>query len=125
MSETTLAKIAVSSAADEALSKSLDRVNQNFEGGRVTKTDLASWYILHVAESLNDSVIEEIHQAHFNQVVYLETLVRKMKAAGRESFGPDELSALQVILGQQTTKKRGRAPKAQGEAGSDNFKNAA
>ena len=125
MSENTLAKIAISTSADDALSNALERVNQNFEGGRVTKTDLASWCVLHISESLTDSIIEEIHQAHFNQVVYLETLVRKMKAAGRESFGPEELSALQVILGQQTTKKRSRAPKAQGEADSDNFKNAA
>jgi hypothetical protein len=125
MSETTLAKIAVSSNADEALSKFLERVNQNFEGGRVTKTDLASWCILHVSESLTDSVIEEIHQAHFNQVVYLETLVRKMKASGRENLGPEELSALQALLGQQTTKKRGRAPKASGDEVSDNLKNSA
>ena len=87
MSENNLAKIAISSSADEALVKSLERVNQNFEGGRVTKTDLASWLIQRASDSLTDAVIEEIHQAHFNQVVYLEALVKKLKASGGENLG--------------------------------------
>ena len=125
MSENNLAKIAISSSADEALVKSLERVNQNFEGGRVTKTDLASWLIQRASDSLTDAVIEEIHQAHFNQVVYLEALVKKLKASGRENLGVEELSALQAILGQQSTKRRSRAAKAPDETGPDTSKKAA
>ena len=108
MNENNLAKIAVSSVADEALSKSLERINQSFDGGRVTKTELTSWYLLRSANTLDDAMIDEIHKAHFDQVVYLENLVKKMKASGRDSLGPEELSTLQAMLGQQTQKKRHR-----------------
>lgn len=106
MSETALAKIAITTASDEALVAAINRVNQDFEGGRVTKTDLASWLIAKGAVALTDAEVEEIHRAHFNQVVYLEALVKKLKSSGRENLGADELSALQGMLGQQTTKRR-------------------
>lgn len=109
MTETNLSKIAITASSDETLVSALDRVNQNFEGGRVTKSDLASWFIQKGAAALDDSVLEEIQRAHFNQVVYLETLVKKLKSAGRDNLGPEELAALQSMLGQQTTKKRSRA----------------
>lgn len=109
MSENSLAKIAISSSADEALSKSLEKVNLNFDGGRVTKVDLASWLIHYFTESLSDGLIQEIRRAHFNQVAYLEALVRKLKSAGRDSLNADEQSTLQELLGQQSTKRRVRA----------------
>lgn len=106
MSKTALAKIAITSASDDALVVAINHVNQNFEGGRVTKTDLASWFIAKGATALSDTEVEDIRRAHFNQVVYLEALVKKLKSTGRENLGADELSALQGMLGQQTTKKR-------------------
>jgi len=112
MSESNLAKIAITSSSDTELSHALDRVNQNFEGGRVTKTDFASWLILRAISTMDESVIEEVRKAHFNQVVYLETMVKKLKTSGRDNLGPEELSALQAMLGQQTTKKRSRPLKA-------------
>ena len=113
MSETNLAKIAVTTSADNELTQALDRVNHDFEGGRVTKTDLASWLIQRAASTLDAPAIEEVQRAHFNQVVYLESLVRKLKSAGRDNLGSDELANLQAMLGQQTTKKRPKVVKAQ------------
>ena len=109
MSEVIFSKTGISPSADEALSKSVERVNRGFEGGRVTKSDLASWFILHAAGTLDESGVGEIHKAHFNQVTYLEVLVKKLKASGRENLGPDELATLQAMLGQQTTKKRAKS----------------
>jgi hypothetical protein len=111
MSEIILAKIAISKPADEALNQSIDKINEGFDGGRVTKTDLASWFILQFGNALDSTRIEEIRRAHFNQVVYLESLVKKLKSSGRENLGPEELSALQAMLGQETMKKRSRLKK--------------
>ena len=110
MSETKLSKIAVSTAADEALSKSLEQINQDFEGGRVTKTELASWYLLNAAESLDAQTTERIQNAHFNQVAYLEALAKKMRSSGRANLSPAELEVLQSALGSGSMKKRGRKP---------------
>jgi hypothetical protein len=117
--ENQLAKIAISSVSDEALSKSLDRVNQNFEGGRVSKADLASWFVIHGARGLDDSGIEEIRQAHFNQVTYLETLVKKLKTSGRDSLAAQEVATLQAMLSQQSTKKRSKSFTKQAETAPD------
>lgn len=111
MNETNLAKIAITTTADEALSAALTRVNQGFKGGRITKTDMASWLVLQGAGALDESSIEEVRRAHFNQVVYLESLVKKLKSTGRDSLATEDLAALQAILGQQTTKKRQRPSK--------------
>lgn len=104
--ETVLSKIAVTDIADNALSDALNKVNTNFMGGRVTKTDLASWLIIQAAAKLNQEAINEIHQAHFNQVLYLETLVKKLKASKQESLGQEEMAALAAILKSDTTKRR-------------------
>jgi hypothetical protein len=111
MSETNLAKIAITASSDNDLSGALDRVNRDFEGGRVTKTDMASWLILRAISTLDEAAIEEIRKAHFNQVVYLESLVRKLKSAGRDNLGPEELATLQSMLGQQSTKRHSRPQK--------------
>ena len=115
MSETTLAKIAITPSSDNDLCRALDRINQDFEGGRVTKTDLASWLIQKAAGTLDEPAIEEIRRAHFNQVVYLETLVKKLKASGRDNLGTEEKATLQAMLGQQTTKKRLRPTNSMGK----------
>ena len=106
MNEMNLSKIAIIPAADTELSDALRQVNENFDGGRITKTDLASWFISRAASSLDDASIAEIRRAHFNQVVYLDGLVKKLKSSGKENLGPDDLAALQAMLGQQSTKKR-------------------
>lgn len=63
MSETNLAKIAITASSDNDLSGALDRVNRDFEGGRVTKTDMASWLILRAISTLDEAAIEEIRKA--------------------------------------------------------------
>jgi diacylglycerol kinase family enzyme len=108
MSETKLSKIAISTAADEALSKSLEQINRDFEGGRVTKTELASWYLLNAAESLDAQTTERIQNAHFNQIAYLEALAKKMRSSGRANLDPAELDVLRAALGSGMMKKRNK-----------------
>jgi hypothetical protein len=105
MSETPLAKIAITQAADSALSQALEEVNEGFEGGRITKTELASWLISRAAGAIDHGAREEIRHAHFNQVAYLESLVRKLKSTGRGSLDPSEVATLQAVL-EPSEKKR-------------------
>lgn len=104
MNEVNLSKITITSSSDQELGKALERVNQDFEGGRVTKTDLASWLISRGAITLDTTAVEEIRQAHFNQVAYLRALLKKLKAAGRSHLEGDESTALQSVLGAQPIK---------------------
>ena len=111
MSEPNLAKIAITSSSDVELSSALERVNQDFEGGRVTKVDLTSWLILRALSTFDASAIDDVRKAHFNQVVYLESMLKRLKSSGRDSLGPEDLAALQAMLAQQTTKKRTKTHK--------------
>lgn len=107
--ENTLAKIAITTDSDAALVQALEKVNKNNPGGRVTKTDLASWFILKSAADLTDQSIEQIRTAHFNQVAYLDSLVRGLKQSGRDFLSMDEIVNLQAMMKQQNTKRRARA----------------
>lgn len=107
--ETVLAKIAVTESADHALAEALKRVNEDFKGGRITKTDLASWFISQGLTGLNAERVEEIRQAHFNQVVYLDSIVKKLKSNGQDCLGAEEIAALSALLrNQDSGKRRGR-----------------
>jgi hypothetical protein len=108
--ENTLAKIAITSASDEALMKSLDRVNDGFEGGRVNKSDLASWLILRGINSLDSVGVEEVRKTHFSPVKYLEILLRKLKTSGREKMEPAEIERLQLLLGQGVARRQPKKP---------------
>lgn len=115
--EAVLSKIAISETADQALVEALKNVNQDFNGGRITKTDLASWFLSQGLAELSAERIEEIRQAHFNQVVYLDAIVKKLKSNRQDSLGPEEIAALSALLRNQDSGKR-RGRKAQQEENS-------
>ena len=81
MNESKLAKIAISSAADAALTESLTPVNADFEGGRITKAEMASWYILEGAKRLDAAVIEKVRKEYFDELTYLGSLMKRLRKA--------------------------------------------
>ena len=108
MSETTLAKIAISKAVNEKVDQAVVRVNRDFDGGRVSKTDFMSWILENGIDHLNDVMIAEIRKANFNQTVYLESLVKKLRSAKREKMSVEEIATLQKVLnGTQSKRKPG------------------
>lgn len=109
-----LAKIAISTEADAAMVQAFDRINRNNPGGRVTKAEIASWFILRASNTLSDEAIEEVRLAHFDQVSYLEGLVRGLKQSGRDSLTPEEVSRFQSVIKQKNGKSQ-RAKKSSAE----------
>jgi hypothetical protein len=106
MEKKELAKIAITPTADTGLVRALERINKDSTGGRVTKIELASWFILNGVNTLNDSAIEEIRLAHFSQVAYLESLIKSVKKTGREDLSPEELEKFQGMMKKISTQKK-------------------
>lgn len=58
--EEALAKIAITKEADRYLIEILNRVNSEFEAGRVSKQDLLSWMVLKFAKDVSENDIESV-----------------------------------------------------------------
>ena len=84
-------RVSVSKAAEEALSTVVERVNNRFEGGKVNRTQILNWVLVRFAETLGDAEIREIRAEHFDDVAFLESVLRKAKKTGKV---PQELRAL-------------------------------
>jgi hypothetical protein len=106
MEKQDLAKIAITPESDSALAEALEKINIDNQGGRVTKIDLASWFLLKSSENLDASRIEEIRGAHFNQVAYLEGLLKRIKKSGRDTISVEEIAKLQALSKQHNAKSK-------------------
>jgi len=105
MKKQELAKIAISAEADTALVQALEKINQGNAGGRVTKAELASWFILQSVNNLTDNAVEEVRMAHFSQVAYLEGLLKSVKRLGRDDLS-QELVKFQAMVKRTTHQKK-------------------
>jgi len=113
MKEVNLAKVAITKRADELVAAAIRRINDGFEGGRVSKTDFMSWAILRVASELDQTCVDELRREYFNQAVYLDALVKRLKTAGRKELSDEELHQLRDLVGpmqhRNKAKRRQRA----------------
>lgn len=111
--EETTYRLTVSKSAEQALMGVMERVNDGFEGGRVSRTDLASWVLVKFAERVSENDVREIRAEHFNELALLESIYRRSRESGRV---PPELRALlQSQIGLEPAPKRpgkGRLTKA-------------
>lgn len=107
-----LAKIAVTVEADQALDEMLIKVNTGFQGGKVGKQELASWAIKHLEENGIDGFIEAIRAAHFDELAYLGSVLKELRAAKREGRTEADLRTMLAPLVGAEPKPRGvRAPR--------------
>ena len=106
MSDNVLAKVAIQKMADEKVDAALMRINEGFEGGRVSKTDFMSWALIRTVERLDPPTINEIRREHFNQVAYLDGLVKRLKGAQRNSLSDAERELLRNLLDVPPPKER-------------------
>ena len=102
--EKKIAKFTGSLEMDQALDRMLQRTNDGFTGGRVTKHDLVSWVILNFEKDAFSESIDKISQDHFDQVTYLEAVLREAKRARKDGQNePDLTTALAPLVSQSRT----------------------
>ncbi len=75
-------KISVNRAAEKHLSETVKKVNDGYEGGKVTRQILASWLLDKGCRDLNDTDIKSIRSENFNAANALSALVRKVQETG-------------------------------------------
>jgi hypothetical protein len=78
-----ISKITITKVAELKLLELLQRVNDGFDCGRVNRQSLTSWIVNHTCEDADNSLIEEIRNAHFDEFMMLEAILRKGKAEGK------------------------------------------
>ncbi len=110
-----LAKIAITTEADQALEAMLSKVNEGFRGGRVGEQELASWaIIMQLAGSGIDGCLEAIRAAHFDDVAYLGAVVKELRSARRAGGSVDVRAMLAPLVAAPDQPGRGsRSRKAQ------------
>lgn len=76
-----IAKVGILKKSDEAIDRMLFKINDGFTGGRITKVDLTSWIIQHFETQALENNLDKIRKDHFDQVTYLESVIKEMKQA--------------------------------------------
>ncbi len=66
--ETKTAKTSILLVADQVLDRMVIQVNDGFTGGKISKTDLASWIIRYFENHDLEGNLEKIRKDHFDQV---------------------------------------------------------
>jgi hypothetical protein len=76
-------RITVSRQGERALLEVMDQVNDGFNGGRVSKTQMANWILKRFKDDLDDSLIRDIRADHFDEVMVLESILRAARETGK------------------------------------------
>jgi hypothetical protein len=101
-----LHRLSATRVADEALNKIVERVNEGFNGGRVSRMQALSWLLIRQADSLSDTTIQEIRSEFFDEIALLESLLREAKTTGKV---PQEFRGLlQKHLGVEILPKKSK-----------------
>ena len=88
--ESKIAKFTGSLELEQAMDRMVAAVNEGFSGGKVSKHDLVSWAVLYFEKNCFQECIERIRQDHFDQVAYLESVLKQAKQARKSgAAGPD------------------------------------
>ncbi len=88
--ESKIAKFTGSIELEQAMDRMVAAVNEGFSGGKVSRHDLVSWAVLYFEKNCFQECIERIRQDHFDQVAYLESVLKQAKQARKAgAAGPD------------------------------------
>ncbi len=102
----SIAKITTAQGADEALDRMVKAANDGFGGGRVTKHDLTSWIITHFEEDYFQLCISKIREDHFNQITYLEGVVKELRKRESGDLPVDIAELLAPVLNRSTAPRQ-------------------
>jgi hypothetical protein len=84
-------RIWISKELDEKLEIILKRVNDGFDGGKISRAQIVTWQLTRWTDTCSDRDIEMIRLANVNEVTMLEAIIRKAKESGEM---PQELRLL-------------------------------
>ena len=97
-------RVSISRAADTALAAIVERINDGFDGGKVSRTNAANWIIQKFQANMGDADIREIRAEHFDEVAVLEAVFLRARRGGQV---PPELKAfLQKQIGLDDAPKK-------------------
>lgn len=113
----SIAKISTAQGADEALDRMVRAANDGFNGGRVTKHDLTSWIIAHFEENYFQLCIPKIREDHFNQITYLEGVLKELRKKESNELPVDIAELLAPVLnrGAASRQKKGKSAQKRDE----------
>jgi hypothetical protein len=105
-------RVVINKESNEALEAMTRRTNDGFEGGEVSKSDIANFIFVGAAKSFSDADIKTLRQMHFDEKRVLRSMLKK---AGGDGNLPEEIKrALREHFGMSDGSKK-RASKPQNE----------
>ena len=100
-------RVVITVEANKAIEEIAIKVNEGFEAGAVSKSDIANYIFLNLSKSISDGDIKNLRTIHFDDKKVLSTLLRD------ESELPDDLKkAVRAYYGISDKEKK-RPPKEQ------------
>lgn len=93
-----IAKLTGSIEMDQALDRMAQAVNDGFAGGKVSRHDLVSWIVLYFEKEGFQRSVEKIRQDHFDQVMYLQSVLREARRAQKAGATSEAIAALLTPL---------------------------
>ena len=106
--ETKIAKFTGTAEMDSTLDRMVQATNDGFSGGRVTKHDLVSWALLYFEKHCFQGCLESIRQDHFDQIAYLESVLKEAKKARKIGQSAPDMAVLLAPLSRSEKVSRGR-----------------
>ena len=92
-----VAKVNITTEADSAADEMHAALNDGFESGKVSKTELLSWVILFFRKSSFEKFKDKIRSDHFDDVAHLESVIRELKEARKQARDVDVAKLLAPV----------------------------
>jgi 23S rRNA A2030 N6-methylase RlmJ len=107
--EENVFRVTISKEAEEALNGFLDRINQGFEAGKVTRNQAASWALAHLIDRCDEADIQEIRSDNVNEFAFLESLLKQAKRTGKMPAEVSQLIHKQLGFDESASKQNRRS----------------
>lgn len=93
--EENIVRITITKEADYETDKIVALVNDGFDGGRVSKQDLASWILMNFTVLVSGDFVERVQSEFFNELVRFKNLLKLAQRSG--GITPEIRKALKEI----------------------------
>lgn len=102
-------RIFVSKETEALLNEVTATVNEGFDAGRVTRSDIANFIMAHFNENQTDADIQRIRAKYFSVVAQMEAFLKKIKNG--EKVPQNVMEAItESYFGSQASNKRTKKP---------------